>query len=44
MTWFAREPGIEWLHVEQATAPEALAARIARRVEHLVAPGKGELI
>jgi tRNA dimethylallyltransferase len=39
MTWFAREPGIEWLEVEPQTAPEALADRIARRVERLHAVG-----
>jgi tRNA dimethylallyltransferase len=35
MTWFVREPGIEWLEVEPATTPETLSVRIARRAEQL---------
>jgi tRNA dimethylallyltransferase len=32
-TWFAREPGIEWLEVTESMGAEAVAARIARRLE-----------
>jgi tRNA dimethylallyltransferase len=32
-TWFAREPGIEWLEVTTSMDAEAVAARIARRLE-----------
>ena len=31
-TWFAREPGIEWIGVEAAGGPAAVAATIARKL------------
>jgi tRNA dimethylallyltransferase len=32
-TWFAREPGIQWLDVALCGGPEGVARLLARRVE-----------
>ena len=32
MTWFAREPGIQWLDVDETDGPEGAAERIAKQI------------
>jgi len=32
MTWFAREPGIQWLDVDETGGPEGAAERIAKQI------------
>ena len=39
MTWFTREPGIEWLEVAASTPPETIADRIVRRLTPLTREG-----